>query len=357
MRKPEEANSGRKRLYMVALGLVALLAIGGVVGFGYYEAFVAPTKVLAARVDNQRYTQGDLVKRLRMQSAIASFQDRPLDFGRAPFETLMEMAQAQVIRRSAPSYNIKVGDADIEASLRGRFAPFIPEGQDIRPGQIEVEYKERYLSFLEETHLSDSDYREIVEEQVYRSKLRERLGEQVPSVADQVEVEWIVIPVSQGAQGTPGQLADQARDRLRQGEDFGTVARSTSSDRTYADKEGYVGWVPEGAFPHLDGILFGDDETEPIAHGEISEPAATRDQALYVVKVKGGPELREISDKMRERLKDVSLETWLDEQTAIGTREGWWEVKFDSEIYRWVIDQVRAASPPTPTPPPDHAAG
>jgi len=56
-------------------------------------------------------------------------------------------------------------------------------------------------------------------------------------------------------------------------------------------------------------------------------------------------ETRKISDKMLQRLNDQALDNWLTEQKAIGGREGWMELKFNSDIYAWVNEQVREALP------------
>jgi hypothetical protein len=53
---------------------------------------------------------------------------------------------------------------------------------------------------------------------------------------------------------------------------------------------------------------------------------------------------------MREKLKDEALESWVLEQRRIGKSEGWFEEKFNSEIYRWVVEQI-GQSAPRVTPP------
>ena len=81
----------------------------------------------------------------------------------------------------------------------------------------------------------------------------------------------------------------------------------------YADNSGYVGWVPRGAFPSLDKYLYGDEERLPLRLGEVSEPAFFQD-AHYLIKVTAGPERQQVSEEMRERLKDQALENWLTDQ-------------------------------------------
>ena len=288
---------------------------------------------------------------MRMLQAASNALGQPFDLGRTPFEVLGNMAEAEMIRRRAPEFNIQVTDRDVELAILAQFFPPTREGQEFVEGQLEREYKENYRRFLDTSHISDKDHRKVLEEGIYRNKLRAKLGEKVPTVGEQVEVHWILVP-SEG-EGPPGIGSQQSRnppvgvirDRL-DNEVFADVARQANADRTYANQDGYVGWLPKGAFPPLDETLFGSEESEPIAHNVVSRPISSAG-GFYIVKVTGGPETREISEPMRERLKDQALEQWLFKEKEIGVDEGWWQVKFDSEIYAWVIDQVQQASPRT----------
>ena len=337
----------RRRLRLrLAIGVAILLVIGGIVGYGYYDRFVAPSTVLAARVGDTRYTQGDLVTRMRMLQASSAGQGQSIDFSQAPFEVLMQMAQAEMAIRAAPSLNIRVTEAHIQAYLRDIFGPRIPVGQDVRPGQFGQEYRENYQDFLNRSHMSDKDYRRIVEERIYSARLREKLGERLPSIGKHVEVHWIRLPSPGGGRAlgapeplTPGQISERLET-----EEFERVAVEVSTDSRYSDAKGYVGWVPKGAFPELDEYLFGSDQREALAHGELSSPIITANGS-HILKVTAGPEEREISALMKEKLKDEELARWVREQVEIGGREGWLELNFTSELYAWAIDQVKQAAP------------
>lgn len=335
----------RRKKFTIVIGAVVLAVIGGLVGFGFYDAYIAPTKVLAARVGDKTYTQGDLVKRVRLMQSVAAATERPFELGRAPFEVLMDMAEAEVIRRGSPALGVHVSDADVEAQLNQRFRPNAPPGQEVPEGQLEREYQENYNSFLNLNHLSDNDFRQIVEEQIYRSLLRQKLGEQVPSNTEQVEVNWIkILSASDVPAGATPPNPNVIIERLEK-EDFRIVAREFNADTIFSNRDGYVGWVPKGSFPDLDPIFFGDGESAPIPHDQISRPIFSSDNSIYILKVVEGPEVREVSALMREQMKNVALDLWLQQQQVIGTSEGWWEVKFNSDIYAWVIDQVRQAAP------------
>ena len=174
-RAPDKADRKRQRV-LIVLGLSIFSIVAGIVAYGFYNEFVAPPKTVAARVGDTVYTQGDLVNRMRMLQAASAATGAPFDFGGKPFEILMDMAEAEMVRRAAPGYNIHVTEQDIQAGLRDRFYPDVPEGQEVRPGQLEREYRENYQGFLDRSFLTDSDYRQIVEESLFKSLLREKLG-------------------------------------------------------------------------------------------------------------------------------------------------------------------------------------
>jgi len=356
MERDHSPRQRRRRLTVIVIAVAVLALIGGIAGFGYYQEFVAPNNVLAARIGDTRYSQGDVVKRIRMLQAESIALGQDYQVGTAPFRVLPSMVEAGIIRRAAPSFNIFVTDDDIDTRLRRNFGPRVSPGEESAPGQLEREFKENYVRFLDRSHLSDKDYRGIVEENIYHSKIREKLGERVPTIGQHVEVHWIELPSAVNASSTGAPDVDPAQIiELLEEEEFATVAQQFGGGR-YADKQGYVGWVPEGAFPLLDHLLFGKEGVEPLAHGNLSDPVFT-EGGTYMVKVTDGPQPRELSETMREKLKDESLSTWLDEQKIIGPEEGWLEWKNNSAIYAWVLEQIRQSSPKATPPAPAGGQG
>ena len=350
------ADQKTRRIQRLVIGGILAVIIAGIVGFGYYEVFVKPNQVLAARVGDVRYTQGELVKRMRMEFAALSAGGQDYDFGSRPFEVLISMADAEIVRRFAADYNVHVTDDDIEFGLRERFYPRIPADQEVSQGQADQEYREAYGRFLSNSHMSDGDYRRIVSESIYREKLRVRLGELVPSVGEQYEVHWVRLPQDlggggSGLPGVPGAPTDPVvpsdiRERLLT-EDFAAVAQEVGRPAGFADREGYVGWLPRNAFPFLDDVVFGGEGGERLALNEISGLLFDEEANNYLVKITAGPEVRTIDPNLRQRMTDQSLEDWLREKKSQGAEEGWLELNFSQELYEWVNDRVKEVAPPT----------
>ena len=352
-RAREEGQLNRKRLVFVFSGLVLLVIAGVTVGL-WYTQFYSPPRVKAAVINDTRFSQGDLVKRVRMIQATQGYTgalvgltdilrvlyNPDLDVSAGPFT--LGMVQMELLKQGAPEYGIEITDDDLDDTVRVIFTPTLPPDQIATEDQQEREFKERYQAYLNFNRISDSDFRRLTEEQLYFFDMRGALGENVPTEEEHLEVYWISTPIRPDpGLGEPEKWQDLGAisERL-ENEDFEVVAQDYSAAFRFADSNGYVGWIPRGAFPKLDGHLFGDEEKEPLPIGEISTPWESSGY-LHFMKVVNGPEMREVTDRWSGRLKDMALQGWLEERFEQGTSEGWVEVKYDSKIYAWAAEQLR----------------
>ncbi len=349
----EEGQRSRKPLVFF-FGAMVLLAIAGVTIGLWYTQFYSPPRVNAAFINDTRFNQGDVVKRVRMIQAAQGYTassvsltdilrvlyNPDLDVSAGPFR--LGMVQMELLKQGAAEYGISVTDEEIDDSVRAVFTPTIPEGQIATPDQIEREFKEQYQGYLNFNRISDSDYRRLTEEQMYFFRMRVALGANLPAEKEHVEVSWLRTPLRPDPSlGDPERWQDLTTisERL-ESEEFEVVAREFNAAFIFADPNGYVGWVPRGAFPKLDVRLFGDEQIEALAIGEVSEPWESSGY-LYFMKIANGPEVREVSDDWTGRLKDMTLQRWLEDRFEQGTSEGWLGIKYDSEIYAWAAEQLR----------------
>ena len=341
--RQEEAQTERTNLtsdqrhQRVAWGVGAglLVLVLGVVVFGFYNEFYKPPRVWAGSVGEVEFTMGDLVERIRVLQGLSG----QVDLSTIPFEYLRDLLNAQILRRAAPGLGISVTDEDIEEGLKAQFYPPTVEGQTTDPGQLDEEYRNNYQIFLARTGLTDEDFRVIMGEELARFQLRSLFGLGIEDVQEQVEVAWIRLQITGDVDSTA------VRDRLET-EDFAKVAGEVGNPARYADGSGYVGWVPKGAFPELDSLLFEDIEGDQptLKEGEISQPAFTTD-GIYIVRKISGPTDQEISEPMRAKLNNELVLKWQNEQQLIGSNEGWLKMNFNSKWYAWVGDQVKLSAP------------
>ena len=347
---PAERRQRRRLYWSVAIGAFLLAIIFGVVIVGYYREFYSPPRVWAGSVNDVEFTMGDLVQRIRVLQGVNRYQGGRVDLSRVPFEYLQNLINAEILRQKAVELNIKPTDEVIDATLRRHFQPTVPEGQEVDPGQLDREIQNSYQTFLTATGLTDSEYRVILEEDLTRAGLSAMLSQQIESPQEQVEVRWIRMPIDPTEAGTSDLQPDQVAKRLEV-EDFATVAREVSRSAGFADPSGYVGWVPKGAFPELDPLLYGDVEEGRIALpvGETSAPEFAQDGIFFVEKL-SGPESRELSERMGFKLTLELTQMWQDEALQEGTSNGTVKMNFNSRLYDWVADQVFVTAPRVPAP-------
>ena len=283
-----------KQRSVIIAGIIALLFIVGIPAYGYWTTFVAPPRSVVLQIDSTKYTLGFMHRYLEGLRA----QGAEIDMSMEPFRFLQLLEQNELVRRGSISKGIPLTSEEVDQELKDRILGSSETLGDTPADQLEREFKERYSQYLGTIRLSGKEHRDIVAADLYRDKLIEQLGREVPLVAKQAELSWIV--VSSDDQET----VDDLSTRLEQGEDFGALADEFSADRGTATDEGYLGWIPEGAYPVLDDVIF---SLEP---GEISDAVPVQD-SVYFLKVDGVAESREVEPEMLDQLKNIAFQTWL----------------------------------------------
>ena len=343
----------RQRRIGLGIGSVLILTIIGVVLLGYYQEFYRPPRVWAGSVRNVEFTMGDLVARIRVLQGVNRYQGGQVNLSRVPFEYLQNLVNAEILRQRSPVLGIQIQDDDIEQELRRQFLPTADPGEETDPGQLESEFRNSYGGYLTATGLSDADFRVIVEEQLAQRALALSLAQEIEPIQPHVEVQWIQIPMDGEI------LIDDVAQRLAN-EDFTRVAQELNSANQFADPNGYVGWVPKGAFPDLDDYLYGNEEDEIAAlkPGLVSGPIFTAD-AHYLLKVLAAAEDRELNNTMGQKLLQENVLLWQREALVAGTTAGTVRMNFNSRLYDWVTNQVFITAPriDRPTPVPDLISG
>jgi parvulin-like peptidyl-prolyl isomerase len=330
----------RRQRLAITIGGMLILIIFAIVAVGYYREFYEPPRVMAGEIRGVEFTMGDLVERIRVLQGIERYRGGRVDLSVIPFQYLQDLLNAEILRQAAPGLGLRITPENIDTAIKDRFYPTPPAGQETDPGQLDREFENNYQTFLTQVRLSEEEYRTLVEEQLLEAQLTSLLAGNIPEKPKAVEVEWIRLEHGGGV------VPQEVRDRLTRGEDFAVVAAEVGQPVGFADQNGYVGWVPEGAFPDLDETLFGNEEekVEPLAVGEISDPISTQD-GVYIVRKKSEAQEHELTDLMRRKLNLQMVENWKNEQLTRGSDEGWLKINFDSDRYAWVADQVRLTAP------------
>lgn len=343
---PAVTRTRRRRYTSIGIGVVLISVVIGIVAFGYYQEFYRPPRVWAGSVNNVEFSMGDLVSRIRVLQGVNRYQGGQVDLSTVPFEYLQNLMNAEILRQASPQLGIATNAAEIDAEIRRQFSPAAVPGQESDPGQLDREYQNSYQAFLTATGLTDGDYRIITEEQLALRRLVGALAQTIESPMEQVEVQWIRLPVDRAQSG--GVQPEDVVRRLAI-EDFSVVAQEVSQSGGFARQNGYVGWVPRGTFPDLDQALYGDPERglTALVPGETSTPIYTSD-AIYIVKLLSGPQIQELDNLVRNKLNLELVRKWQEERLLAGSESGAVKMKFNSKLYAWVADQVFITAPRLP---------
>ena len=152
LREPKRGWTG----YIIVSLVIALILI--IVGVFYYQQYVAPFSRTVIRVDDTTVSMGDVLKRARLSGTFDSMA------------LLGALTNEQLVKIGAPRYGIEVSPEEVDRELRRRARG---ETESISEG----EFKEWYRQQLNETRLSDSEYREIVHTQILTTRLHQYLRE------------------------------------------------------------------------------------------------------------------------------------------------------------------------------------
>jgi foldase protein PrsA len=320
----------RRRWGIVGVAVVLVLAIATVPAYGYYTSFMAPPNTVVARINDVEVKLGDVARMSKVFIAMGKIVGADATLATVPFDALNGLVDGELIRQNAHKLGISVTRSEVEEEIRSRFYPKPSGEQETSPEQLEREYQENLRQFLYSNELSSEQYQELVRSNLFRQKARERLRESIPRLQEHVYVHWI---------RTDAQNVPQVKERLDRGDDFAEVAKEMNNEKTYADDSGEVGWIPQGAFPDLDDVMFS------LEHNQVDGPIISSTGSFFL-KIAAGPEFREVAtEDMMNLLARTAVNGWVSEQRDIDNVQ----VNFNSENYAWIVEQVRL-SEPSPTP-------
>jgi foldase protein PrsA len=306
----------------IVIPLVIALALG-LVGYWSYNTYVAAWTQPVVKIGNEtignatagNVTKGNVtvldmryfVKMLRLYSLGSEGNISSTTF---PYQALQQIENDELLRQAAPGLGIQVTSNEVTETINGYLTSSAGGGGNTTgnvTGNItlpQTDLGKMYQQWLDQTRLSDSEYRQVVEAILLTQKLKEQLKEKnVPTEAKQVYL--YVIKVDNEGNAT------EVEKRLQNGEDFATLAAEVSTDETTKQYGGNLGWMPQGVLiSELDQAAFS------LAAGNVSEPIVSTN-GYYIIKVSEIDENRVIDDQYREILASNAFTNWFKEQRNI----------------------------------------
>jgi parvulin-like peptidyl-prolyl isomerase len=207
-----------------------------------------------------------------------------------------------------------------------------PSEEELRATATSIQ-DQHERNLLDEVGMSHDEFVElIVKPQIAREKIRQHVGDEVPTRAEQVRAAHILVATEEAARLIHEELVgDDPRD-------FAEAAGAQSTDVQTAPNGGDLGWFPRGVMvQEFDQVAF---ETSV---DEISEPFQT-EFGWHIVKVLEHDEDRPVEISLLQQLRQRAFQDWLEERRA--------SVEIDT---RGVTLPDDAAAPPMQFQPPASA--
>ncbi len=336
-----EHDVNRRRIALAVIG-VMLFAITSIVVVGYFLIFVLPSREVVVRVNDVTYTRGDMVKLLRVSQKGIEFLGGQFNATNDIFQTLQLFVENEIIAQSAPSLGLSVTDDEIRAQIRQIFTPRAAASGSMDPGQVEREFQERYKGYLNAIQYSEEEYNQLTRRSIVREKTRQFIGDSVPTFAEQVRLQQIIVSPTDEVDVMQVKLEDALRDatepeEIRQAVK-GIVREFSRDSQEMVRLGGDLGWVPRGILKDHEYAFF------DLEVGKLSEVSTSvqDQQILYYFIVSERAEARELDPEDLDTMKTAALQTWINEQRAKFDVYS----NFDSEIYAWMLEQLGLSAAP-----------
>ena len=339
-----QLDKQRRRLAF-ALIAVLLLVFAGTGTFFYIKTFILPHKHLVVRVNDVRYTLGDMLVLVRVKQKQVESRGQVFDLTTAMFQTLQDLVQNEIIKQRAPEFGLSVSEEEIDEFIRMSHSDRTGETTGDVAAQFEREFQERYRAYLNEIQISESEHRELTGQQILRAKMKSFLAKGVPTVTEQVHLHRIVITTQDESDIMNIKFKDavsRATTTEELQEAYELIAREFSRDKLgLAQNGGDLGWVPRGVLLEQEYAFF------DLPIGELSRPttlAESPDVLVYFM-VSERDDAHKLDPEARRALADKVLDDWLNEERQSSDVYS----RFDSHIYEWMVNELGLTTIEQPT--------
>lgn len=172
-------------------------------------------------------------------------------------------------------------------------------------------FDESMASYAEVLNVSKEDYRRLVEVELLRKKVFEVITGHLTPTEEQVWARHILV--------ADEETANAVLERIKNGEDWATVAAEVSLDTSNKDQGGDLGWFGRGQ-------MVAEFETAAfaVAPGQISKPIQTQ-FGWHLIQVIGHEE-RPITADAFEQKKQTYFDDWLAGQRREAEADGTLEI-------------------------------
>jgi parvulin-like peptidyl-prolyl isomerase len=213
----------------IIVGCVALLLlVTGLLGYRYYDYHYATPRHTVLSVGDQKTSLNYYTERLyQFAQANAADQSQATNLALLEQQLLTQLDDESLTIQLAKAKGIDLSDDAITREIASELG--VPVGG---PGSS---FDTLYRAKLTSTKMSDGNYRRLAEANLANTKLLEQYKNAVGDTGEGVTIRAVVTASQDDAQ--------KALDRIKAGEDMGTVAQAVSTDLTSKQNDGVM--LPE----------------------------------------------------------------------------------------------------------------
>ena len=289
-RKPKAGwdEERRSQILVIGLGVAVLIVVALIAVFGYYQTKVRPKGETVLKVGSRSFSLDYFERRLRydIRQGSSSYASNPTQ---APTVLLNEIETEELMRQGAPEKGVDLSDTAIDAEIRTQES--VPATADRNT------FAAFYREAVRSSGLTTQGYRDVIAGSIAKNALQTLFQQEAPATADQVRFRIIVLSTETAAQ--------DALQRIKNGEDFAAVAQQVSEDTASKDTGGEQDWTPRGLLdPALDEVLFS------LEVGQTSD-VISGTSALFIVQVEERQAQRETTDTQKPLLANQAQYQWL----------------------------------------------
>lgn len=280
-------------------GAVIILVLA-LVGYGYWDSYIRPARATAVQVGDRTYTMTDFVRRMNLALSDPQSASLPAaQLATLPAKLADDMVNEETALQGAATLGLAVSNDDIDEFMAEKLgAPFTRDesGRITWSRTIDNALRARLTS----SGVTLAEYRRSLHGQRLEQEARKYFESSLPEALPAVHLRQIVVPDEAKAK--------EVKQKLDAGENFATLAASTSTDTATKDQGGLREWAPQGLLPtELDGPAFA------LPDGGVSDPIKSG-STYSIIKVDERTDSRQIADRDRAALVDRRFNDWLNDQ-------------------------------------------
>ncbi|MBN2392770.1 MAG: SurA N-terminal domain-containing protein [Anaerolineae bacterium] len=338
--KEEKLN---RILVWSTIGVVAVILL--IIGYGLITELVVKTNKPVARMDDvvittQQFQRRLYYERLLMRQQLNNYQsylaqidptDETMQGYYQQFQSavtdlesqlsasmasvvgqqvLDNMLEEELVRKEAQARNLTVSQDDVDMAIEQIIgydrtaAETVTDTTTIE--SFDTLYQNVEENFLKPSHLTEQDFRTMVETSLLRDRLIAAIGEGIPQTSDQVDPTFFAVDNEE--------IGLALRERIELGEEPAALIEEFNNDDNDLTAGYQLSWLPDG---YLSAQLGAEIEqvTFNTPVGQASNPTLGSDGQYYVIYINGHEE-RPVDEATMQQMLEDQYSAWLEPQKA-----------------------------------------